>query len=278
MRSRRICAAARSQTRPPRAYAIDTHQLAVWASGRGLRPGDDRRAVAAPLRRRAVRAGPCAGYDRAQARRAARDVPLAGGARRAGRESGRPADVAEEGTAAAARAQADRGRGAARPDPGDDAARVARPGAVRARLRLRAARRGAGLARRRVGRLRRRGGARRGQGRQDADRSGRASTRCARSTRTSAAAAPRWCSSADADARALFLSQVRAQAERPPTSGGGCATWARRRRALAGAAQLIRMLCGTRSRRTCSKVAPTCGRSRSCSATPASRLLRSTLG
>ena len=56
---------------------------------------------------------------------------------------------------------------AARPDPGLDAARAARSRAVRARLRVRPARRGARQPRRRLGRLRRRAGARRGQGRQD---------------------------------------------------------------------------------------------------------------
>ena len=64
-------------------------------------------------------------------------------------------------------------RRAARPHPGRDAAGAARPRAVRARVRLRAARGGARQPRPRLGGLRRRGGARRGQGRQDADRAGR---------------------------------------------------------------------------------------------------------
>src|SRR5919107_1732297 len=56
---------------------------------------------------------------------------------------------------------------------GLDAARAARPGAVRDRLRQRPAGRGARHARRRVRRLRRRGAARRGQGPEDPDRAGR---------------------------------------------------------------------------------------------------------
>ena len=58
-------------------------------------------------------------------------------------------------------------------DPGDDAAGAARPRAVRARLLLGPARRGARHARGRRDRLRRRDRAGRGQGRQDPDRAGR---------------------------------------------------------------------------------------------------------
>ena len=84
---------------------------------------------------------------------------------------------------AAAHAQAGRRRRAAGPHPGHDAARAARPRAVRARLRLRPARRGARQPRRRLGRLRRRAGARGGQGRQDALRARRRARAARRSAR-----------------------------------------------------------------------------------------------
>ena len=65
----------------------------------------------------------------------------------------------------------------------------------------------------------------------------------------------------------------------PRTSGGGCARgrgWppGTRRRSPT----LIRTRCAIPSPPICWRAAPTCGRSRSCSATPASRRLRFTLG
>jgi len=70
-----------------------------------------------------------------------------GPARRADREPRRPAQLPEALAAAAAGAQGGRGGGPAGPDSGHVAARAARPGDVRAGLRLRPARRGAGHAR-----------------------------------------------------------------------------------------------------------------------------------
>ena len=118
------------------------------------RAGDGRRPRAAALRREPVRA-------RAGAVDVARKLAALRGLFRVQVELGERSDNPAELLSAPKRPQrlprvlqARRGRGAARPDPGDDAARAARPGAVRARLRLGAARRGAGHARRRLGRLR----------------------------------------------------------------------------------------------------------------------------
>ena len=157
--------------------------------------------------------------------------------------------------------------------PADDAARAARPRAVRARLRVRAARRGARRPRRRLGRLRRRAGPRRGQGRQDALRAGRRARPAARSRATSSARARR---SAPATGEpALFLSK---SGRRLSTSDvrRRLRVWARHA-ALAGR-RLAALRCGTPSPPTCSRAAPICGRSRSCWATQASPRPRSTLG
>ena len=107
------------------------------------RAGRRRLPLAAPLRRPARRARPRAAHHRPQARRAARALPRARRARRHGGQPGRPARLAQAPAAAPARAQARRRRRAARPHPGLDAARDPRSRAVRARLRLRPARRGA---------------------------------------------------------------------------------------------------------------------------------------
>ena len=80
-----------------------------------------------------------------------------------------PADllpVAEEAADAAPHDEDGRHRRAAGPDPRHDAARAARSRAVRARVRLRPARRGARQPRRRLDRLRRRAGQGRRQGRE----------------------------------------------------------------------------------------------------------------
>ena len=135
-----------------------------WATDRRVEPAAiDFRALrryAAPLR---------AGHAPATVARKLASVRglfrVAGRTRRPRGQPGRPAVGSEASAAPAARVETRRGRRAARPDPGDDAARDARPGAVRARLCVGPARRGARLARSRLCRLRLRVGPRRGQGR-----------------------------------------------------------------------------------------------------------------
>ena len=169
------------------------------------RSGRGDAADAAPLRRDAV--GPARRRDdgRAQARGAARVLPGAARARRGRPEPGRPDPGAQASAQPAAGTAPGRDGRRARPHPRLDAARAARPRAVRGRLRERPARRGARDARRDVGRLRRRGAARRGQGRRRRGSCRRASRRCGRSRATSSGRAPR---SATATASpALFLSK-----------------------------------------------------------------------
>ena len=69
--------------------------------------------------------------------------------------------------------------------------------------------------------------------------------------------------------------EVRAGGCRPPTCAAACASGRGTPRCRAASR---RTRCATRSRRTCSTAAPTCARSRSCSATRASPRRRSTLG
>ncbi len=187
------------------AYAQDCEQFAGWAAGRGLEPAARRRARAAPLRRLAHAGRPRAEHRRAQARVAARAVRRAADARRARREPRGPAERAQAPADAAARAEALRGGGAARPDPRLRSARRPRPGAVRARLRSRAARRGARHARRRRRRLRRRDRSGRGQGRARPGWSRSASTRRARSSAGCPTGRP---ALASQTAGALFVSKT----------------------------------------------------------------------
>ena len=204
-------------------------------------------------------------------------------------EPRRPARHAASRLPSAARAQGARGRRAcstASP-AGEPRCEAARPGAVRARLRVRSARRGDRLPERRRPRLRRRAAARRGQGLEDPlrarrrGRRGRAGVRRrvvypASRARPALALTP-----ADGRRRArptepaLFLSTLRPAAghERraPPPARVG-------RRGRASPAASPHMLCATPSPPTCSTAAPTCAPSRSCSAIRASQQPRSTLG
>ena len=120
-----------------------------------------------------------------------------------------------------------------------------------------------------LGRLRRRGGARRGQGRQDADRAGRRARAARRSTRYLRARPPGARADAERSRRAaLFLSK---SGRRLGTSDvrRRLRIWARRRAGRRRWPTRTRTRCGTRSPPTCSRAAPTCARSRSCSATRA---------
>ena len=111
-----------------------------------------------------------------------------------------------------------------------------------------------------------------GKGVEDAHRAGRASPRCGRSRATSSAPARR---SATATAARRCSSRSPAGGCRPPTCGGACARGRATRRCRAASHPIP---CATRSRRTCSRAVPTCGRSRSFSGTLPSPRRRFTLG
>ena len=188
-----------------------------------------------------------------------------------------PADLVAAPASADAACRAScprRGRAAARPDPGPHPARAARPGAVRARLLVRPALRGDREPRPRLGRLRRRAAC---------GSSARARRRasCRSASRPSGRSSATWSAARPALARrraragAVPRRKTRPPAlalRRPPAP----AAWVREAASPAGVsparpATLV-------SPPTCSRAAPTCARSRSCSATRASRRPRSTLG
>ena len=240
---------------------------------RGLEPDEVDYRGAAPLRRAPVRARRRAEHRRAQARRrcarsTARCVEHGDVA------ATRPTCCPRPRSPSACREVLKAAEVAALLDriPADDAARAARPGAVRAGLRLRPARRGAGHARRRVARLRRRAGPRGGQGRQDALRpGGEHALRVARPlprARAPGAARP-------TPASRRCSSRSRAGGCRRPTCAGACAPG---RGTPRPGRRVTRTRCATPSRPTCWRAGPTCGRSRSCSVTARCRRLRSTLG
>ena len=203
-----------------RAYGVDLGQFALWCTAQGVEPRDvgprDLRRYAAVL----------SGRD-AVAATIARKLAALRAFYRTLREHGQvtqnPVDLIpspKRPRTLPTRAATRRARGAAGPDPGLHAARAARPGAARGRLRLRAARRGARQPRRRLGRLRRRGAARGGQGLQDADRARRASPPCAPWRATSSARGPALARAATATRRCSSRSP--AGACRPPTCAGAC--------------------------------------------------------
>ncbi len=111
-----------------------------------------------------------------------------------------------------------------------------------------------------------------GKGGQDADRAGRRA-RAGRARALPRHAPGRRSRSAPRSSRCSSRSP--AGASRPPTSGAGCAGGPG---SPPCAAAPTRMRCGTPSRPICSRAAPTCARSRSCSVTRASPRPRSTLG
>ena len=153
--STRIWRGARSPRRPAARTRSTPSQFAGWATSRDLGPAEvgvrDLRRYLAALSE-SGRAPSTIARKLAVLRGLLR-VQTENGLRTG--EPGGAAQLAEAAPAAAAGAEARRGGGAARPDPGDDAARAARPGAVRARVLVGPARRGARVARRGVDRLRR---------------------------------------------------------------------------------------------------------------------------
>ena len=137
-----------------RAYAIDTHQFGRWASGHCLAPS----AVDVRALRRYVAGLTEAGQaPTTVARKLAALRGLFKHEVSIGARGENPADLLSSPKllpAPPARAQGRRDRRAAGPDPGREPAPGARPGPVRARLRVRPARRGARHPGRRLGRFR----------------------------------------------------------------------------------------------------------------------------
>ena len=161
-----------------RAYGRDLLELAAWATARGIAPGELAYRDLRALRGGALRAPAGEGE-----RRAASSPRCAGSTRTwspPARRRSNPADLLpaqKRGSALPRVLGPRRGRRPARPDPGHEPARGPRPGAVRARLLVRPARRGDRLARPRRHRLRVRDRARHRQGPEDppgADRRARA--------------------------------------------------------------------------------------------------------
>ena len=154
-------AGARAARRRPRAAAARPSRRAaptastpassrVWATAAGLEPRSAGTRDAAPLRRLAVRARLRADApSRASSPRCARCSARCASTARSTQNVAELVPAPKRAAAPAARAAARRARGAARPHPGVDGARAARPRAARARLRQRAARRGARQPRRR---------------------------------------------------------------------------------------------------------------------------------
>ena len=258
--------------RTRRAYGADIGELATWAAAQGIEPSAMTYRV---LRGYAARLSDRGAAPRTLARKLASSRAFFRSMVEHGDMAANPADLLpapKRPAAAAAHDQGERRRDAAGPDPGDDAARAARPRAVRARLRLRTARRGAREPRRRIGRLRRRAGARGGQGREDP----------LRPRRRARAGCPDALPGARPD-RALgglpatprCSSPSPAGGSRPPTCAAVCACGRGTPRLRA---RCIPTPSAIRSRPICWRAGRTCARSRSCSATLPSPLPRSTLG
>ena len=156
---------ARLRARPRRA-----RRLGQCARARARGAGVSR---PSRLRRRALRAPAGEDQHRPQARCGSRVSQPPGGHRRGCGQSRRPAADAEARLIPPASAGPRRGGGAARPDPGADPARGARPRDVRARLLVRTAGGGDRVGGPRRRRLRLGGRARHGQGAEDAPRADR---------------------------------------------------------------------------------------------------------
>ena len=272
------CAAAARPRSTRRAYGVDLGQFALWASAQGLEPAGGRRR--ATLRRYAARAvGPARRSPPPSARKlAALRALLPRAARARPRRARTPPTCARRPSARATLPQVlrpDEVARAARPHPRLDAARAARPRAVRARLRVRPARRGARQPRRRLASTSTPSScASRARARKTRFVPGRRA-RAAGGRALPRARAPGARRPSDGEP-ALFLSK---SGRRLSTSDvrRRLRVWARARRACTAASPRTR--CATRSRPTCSTAAPTCARSRSCSG-HASHLARrrSTLG
>ena len=259
--------------RTRRAYGTDAAELAGWATANGLNPQQVDYKV---LRRWAARMSQRGAAPRTHGAQAGVDpqpLPQPARARRGRVQPGRPAARAQA-PADAARRRSSRttSRGCSRTHPGLDAARDARPRAVRARVRQRAARGGARRPRRHEHPVRRRTGPRRGQGRPRPASSRRASRRCARSPPIWSVRGRRWPAPTPTP---RFSCPRAANVCRRPMSGAACACGRGTLRRRPGCTRTHSVI---PSQRTCSRAARTCARSRRCSVTPASRRPRSTLG
>ena len=261
--------------RTRRAYGIDAGPARPVVQLRsGLDPADVDPARAAALRRRC---SPSAGRARRPtARKLAALRQLYRVLHEHGEVPANPADLVpapKRAVEAAARPRARADLGAAGPHPGDDAAGAPRPRPVRARLRVRPARRGARRPRRRelvdfddeeV----------RVEGKGRKTRLVPAGEAALRARRALARARPPGAAERRRRPGAVPLQDRPPAVDvgRPaPSAGHG----RDRRRSRAGSR---RTRCATRSRRTSWTAAPTCGRSRSCWATAPCARRRSTLG
>ncbi len=241
-----------------RAYTIDTHQFARWAQAAELEPAE--------VDMRALRRYVASLSERGQApTTVARKLAALRGLFRAQIEAGQRAENPAELLHSPKRAQRlprvlKAGEVAALLDriPASGAAGAARPGHLRARLRLGAAGRGARLARARVGRLRLRGRPGGGQGRTHPARPG-GGAQPARARALPGAGPPRAGRGGASRLPGAVPVQVGAPAVAPRTSAGACAAgpgWP--------AAQCRRWPTriptpsGTRSLPICSRAAPIC--------------------
>ena len=225
---------------------------------------------------------PGAEHRRAQARRRCAGCSrVQVDARRARREPRRPAQRAQAPAAPAAGAQGRRGGGCCSTASPPPPAGAARPGAVRARLRL------PGCAPRSSSRSTSASidfdaETVRVEGKGDKTRLVPVGEHALRRARAlpGHAAAPAAGPRRRSRARRAVPLQVRPAAVAPRTSGGGCARGRGWPRAQAPGARRgpSRTRCATPSPPTCWRAAPTCARFRSCSAMPASRRRRFTLG
>ena len=265
--------AGRGLAERTRAAPTASTSASSW-SGRSERARARRRPPPrrASLRRGALRGGRGAGDGRPQARGDPRPLRLPG-PHRAGRpEPRRPRLQPEAGAEAAAGAHRRAGALPARADPGPHAAGAARPGDARARLLLRAALRGDRQPRRsapstpETEQLRVLGKGSKERLLPVGEPAQQSVARYEERARHALAGDPR--------EQALFLSKNgRRLSNSDVTRRLGL--WVREAALAAG---VSRTPCATASPPTCWRAAPTCARSRSCSATPRYRPLRSTRG
>ncbi len=250
-----------------RAYRADLSEFALWASERDLEAARSTTASCAATRRR----------SRARRRQVDRGEQARRGAQllRPPRRHGRGPEPGRAAPSPKRESRLPRVLGARRSgrcSSGFPAAPrwTARPGDARARLLVRAALRGDRPRRRR--RRLRESTARDRQGGQDAHGPGRGAGPARRALRR--AARPALEVGEQGRDAALFLSR-RGRRLSPSDVRRRLALWVARPPSPAASR---RMRCATPSRPTCSRAARTCARSRSCSATRASRRPRSTPG
>ena len=260
---------------PPRTRSAPTpatsRELAAWAGAMGIDdPAEAPLSPAPRLRRRARRPQARALERRPQARGRPRLLRPPHPSRDRVAEPGRAAPQPALGLAPPARPRPRRGARPARAGAVVDSAGGARPGDARARLFLGPALRRARRQRRRLHRLRERDHPDSRQGPQGAHRPARGAGSAGRLRVRGAV--PAGARLRSRRARTAALQERPPALARPTSPGGSTAGFARQRSPVASR----RTRSATPSRPTCSRAGPTSARSRSCSATRASRRPRST--